>query len=411
MTPPRAWSQTRWAAGVVASLTGLAVAAGVLWLSRWRAEPDGYYAPRPDWSAFQRGSANYSAYVFRDRNRDGRLNLGDKPMTRIVVEMTSPGGRTTIQRSNLNGFVNFEMSVFNRNAKIRQAGEYRFRTVVPPGWIVTSDNAEQICRFEQLPGAIADIIALNPTLPVGLAPELVIAGQLRTLEPDGTLAPAPEASLVAVNRAGGSVAVAVGADASFVLPVTPGRWRLIASKGASAPRVERDVEVRDAPVRLSAIVFGDPPRQPAPRRVEVDFESMTKSWLLKIPSGTAGVNWNYLNAIESVNASGEGYVNTATSGNYVAYSSSGHPVTLSRPGGFDFVGAYFGIAWSQAEGESLEIRAVRDGRTVGEEVVTLSSLGPVWFDADYRGVDEVTLKTRHYWQFVTDDLVVGVPGE
>jgi len=130
---------------------------------------------------------------------------------------------------------------------------------------------------------------------------------------------------------------------------------------------------------------------------------------MKVPNGLAGLDWFYLNAIDAVFANAEGYVNTLSSGRYVGYSSSGHPVTISRPGGFDFYGGYFGVAMPAAEGETLRVAAWRRGTLVGEEDFTLSCLGAVFFDADYRSVDRVTLTTLHYWQFATDNLEIGVP--
>jgi len=40
----------------------------------------------------------------------------------------------------------------------------------------------------------------------------------------------------------------------------------------------------------------------------------------------------------------------------------------------------------------------------GLQALALSAFEPVWFDADFRGVTRIELSTRHYWQFVTDDL-------
>ena len=41
---------------------------------------------------------------------------------------------------------------------------------------------------------------------------------------------------------------------------------------------------------------------------------------------------------------------------------------------------------------------------VYEDEITLSDLGPVWFDAEYRDVTRLEMQTKHYWQFVADDM-------
>jgi hypothetical protein len=155
--------------------------------------------------------------------------------------------------------------------------------------------------------------------------------------------------------------------------------------------------------------LGEPRSQPAGERTVVDFESITGTPTRKGPSGTAGVDWAYLNAIESGWADGDGYVNTVASGHYVGYSSSGHPVTLAREGGFDLRGGYFGCAHRAAEGETLRLRAYRGGALVAEDEVELSSLGPIWIDTDYRRVERVELSPLHYWQFAVDDLELATP--
>ncbi|MFI5166281.1 MAG: hypothetical protein ACHQQS_06665 [Thermoanaerobaculales bacterium] len=385
-----------------------------LW--RWWAfhhrDQKGYYEQRADWSAPYRGGIDFSVFVYRDRNRDGRLDLGDRPMAAVAVEMTDPHGHKTVQRSNLSGFTNFLMSVSQRKAVIRAPGRYSFRVIVPAGWTVTSGNATQSTTFEPRPGAPADLIARNPTLPIGLAPELFIAGRVVTRNAGGASVPAAHSALWATNPGGERIGVTLGDSATFKIPAAQGLWQLSAEETGTGKHVERKVLVRDVPVRVSAIVLGEQDReavtQPAAARVTVDFESITGTPVAKIPSGVAGVNWNYLNAIEVVFAEAEGYANTVTSGHYVGYSSSGHPVTISRPEGFDFFGAYFGVALPQAEGETLQVQAFRAGKEVGGDEIPLSFLGPVWFDADYRDVDQVVLTTLHYWQFVTDDMVIGL---
>jgi hypothetical protein len=216
-----------------------------------------------------------------------------------------------------------------------------------------------------------------------------------------------------VDRSGVRSVAAIGEGAAFRIPAAPGLWMLNVDGNGTGLRVERRVMVRDAPVQVGAIVLGDPDGRAAaeaPRAsVTVDFESVTGTPVAKIPSGFAGLGWNYLNAIEVVYAGGVGYVNTLASGHYVGYSSSGHPVTIFRPGGFDFIGAYFGAALPEAEGETLRIEAFRAGVAVAEDEFKLSDLGPVWFDAGYRNVDRVVFATLHYWQFATDDMEFGIP--
>lgn len=375
-------------------------------IAQARQEASQYYAPRADWSALNGGDLNISTYIYRDRNRNGVYDLGDRPMAWIVVEMTAPDGTNTVRRSNLHGFTNFEMSVEKRDAPISSPGEYDFRAITPPGWEITSGNGVQASRFEVLRGAVGDMVTKNPPSPIGLAPKLRIFGRVAARGGDGSLASAAGSSVSAEGPNGEKIEVGVDGDGTFTVPASTGTWRLTANHAGTTANLKRKVVVRDTPVRLSTLVFGDVVPSPARHQTEIDFEDITTSIIAKIPSGVAGVNWDYLNATEMLLYKGEGYVNSAISGQYIAYNSSGHPVTISSDEGFDFVGAYFGLAWSNAEGEELVIEAWRNGRIVGEEVIRLSTVGPVWFDAEYRDIDKITMTTRHYWQFVTDNMII-----
>ena len=374
------------------------------WWSWRHPEDRGDYAGA-DWAVPRRGLGHLSCYAFRDRDHDGRYGLGDEPMAGMAIEMTAPSGARAIVRSNLTGFVNFDMSRFARRAHIRRAGRYEFRALVPPGWILTSGSPVQRSRVEELLGAPMDLVSPDPPRPFGFAPVLSLTGRCLALGRDGTLAAAPETVVVAAGPGGRRDTVRVGADGGFRLAAVPGPWRLTFVR-PGLPAFEREIEVRDAPVHLAGLVLGDQRPAHAGSPVVVDFESIAGSMVRKVPSGVAGLDWDYLNAIEVVGSGGEGYANTLSSGRYVGYSSSGHPVTISREGGFDLRGAYVGGAHRSAEGEMLRVRAFRGDRLVADDEVPLSALGPVWLDADYRAVDRVVLSTRHYWQFAIDDLVV-----
>jgi hypothetical protein len=129
--------------------------------------------------------------------------------------------------------------------------------------------------------------------------------------------------------------------------------------------------------------------------------------ILEIPRGYDGVDWQYFVATHNRNYVGEGYINNTMSGEYVAYNASGHPVAAGSDVPIDFVGGYFGLAWMASEGEVLTVKAWRQDKVVYEDQFELSSLGPVYFDADYRGVTRVEFGTKHFWQFVCDNLEFG----
>ncbi len=394
-------------------LVGLALIAGDLW--RWwswrQAHRDrGSYSPRADWNAPYGGAIHLSGYAFRDHDRDGRLDLGDRSIAWVAFEVTGPGVEGALARTNASGFANFDMSLSRRDAVIRRPGDYTFRALVPPGWRVTTGNAVQTVHLKILHGAPADLVAETPPAPVGLAPRLTLTGRCTVHGPDGSLVPLAGGRVEARGPGGRRAATRTGPDGRFEIPVTPGSWRLRVRDAAGADRLERAVEVRDAPVYVAGLVLDEPVPPRAGRPERLGFDSVTTRFTAKIPSGTAGLDWDNLNALDAVTAETAGYLNTLASGRYVAYNCSGHPVTLSRPEGFDLYGASVGAGLPTAEGETLHAEAYRHGRLVASDDVVLSALGPVWLDADYRDVDRVVFSTRRYWQFVMEDLVYSTRG-
>ena len=100
---------------------------------------------------------------------------------------------------------------------------------------------------------------------------------------------------------------------------------------------------------------------------------------------------------------GPGYVNGATSGEYVAYNSSGNPATISSDDAFDFVGADISSAWPGGEAYDVVVQAWREDDLVHVDRFAVSTTGPVYFDADYRSITRLELSSDAHWQFVVDD--------
>lgn len=357
------------------------------------------YAAR-DWGQERVGSINISVYVFRDRNRTGVYDLGDLPMAAVVVELIDANGETRETGSNINGYANFKMQYGSPEQPISKVDvPYRFRVLPPPGWRITSGNQEQTIVFRGLPGSVAGLVAEQAPEWVGLAPNLRI-GLALPEEPD-------DRRVVRVTDPfGESSELTPGPDGRLEIDAVPGPWRVAVSRQGGEAWFESLVEVKDSPVELAVPAADQASRAPLPSPVSEGFDWLQRSGIDKIPNGHAGLNWDYLIAVHNQQYAGPGYVNGLTSGQAVAYNSSGHPVTISAPAGerFDFVGGYFSVAWSSAHGETLDVEAWRDGQRVARRELKLSYLGPVWLQADFRQIDRLSLATRHYWQFVADDL-------
>lgn len=354
------------------------------------------YAPRTDWSSFTGGDLNISGFVFRDVNRNGIYDGDDRTMELVATRMTSPQGDTLIRWTNFNGFANFLMEAGNGEADVSNPGVYDFEVIVPEGWEVTTGNVTQAKRFSVTPGAVADMSADPPFFPVGLAPTLTISGTAP--ETDG------ETSVSVRSPSGEWRQMGQGGIREFRIPVEPGDWQIRMADDDAKPAVTRSVTVTEFPVQLSAGGTGAGDHQDD--QVVIDFDDVTSRSIKEMPNGVDGLMWWNMIAYK---AGQPGYTNNSVSGEFVGYNSSGHPARIWSPEPFSFVGGHFGVAWKAAHGETLRLRGYRRGKLVYEDAITLSYLGPVWFQADYQDIDRLDLATDHYWQFVTDDLSFVVP--
>lgn len=371
-----------------------------------------YYAKRTDWYPVKNIGPNISFYIYNDVNRNGIYDVEDRPMMKIAVKMTRPDGSWVIRRSNLNGFANFRHSLTADNVEVKEPGEYIFEVIVPDGWEVTSNNRIQVGTYREAPETRPGIVIDKVPEPVGIAPILTVSGTVKVREARGSVRKATPNDVIiqATSPAGNERFLTLDEEGNFSFIGEPGIWKITFESKSSNARYERVIEVGNTPVKMSSIVLGDEEiKEKKPVQHIVDFEDITDSFIQKVPNGVAGLNWDNLIVVHNNHYRGEGYKNGTVSGKFVGYNSSGHPVTISLEDGFDFYGGYFSVAWlDNAEGETLEVRAWRGEELVVDEEYILSALGPFWLDADYRQITKLELSTKHYWQFVVDDIKVGV---
>jgi hypothetical protein len=327
--------------------------------------------------------------------------VGDRPLVNVAVIMRGPGGGRVIRRSNIHGFVNFTNSLSASDVDVDRIGEYIFEVQIPPGWEMTGGDKLQALVYEARPETRPGIVADRVPVPIGLAPILRIEGRVAPGSADDTI-------VTASGPNGTTETLQTDREGNFATFVQPGEWMITATSRRNGLTVERHVNVENAPVRLSTLHLDQDKVPRKGERLTLDFEDITASDITKIPNGYGGLKWDTAIVTQNEFYRGEGYINNTISGSNIMYNSSGYPVSIERDGGFDFYGGYFGVAWFNAEGETLEVKAWRDAELVGSEEFELSSLGPFWFDADYRNITRLELSTRHYWQFVADDLFIGI---
>ena len=235
-----------------------------------------------------------------------------------------------------------------------------------------------------------------------MAPNLTISGKIQPIKNN-----LPQDIIFeTVSPNGSKKNIKVKQNGEFIFPVTKGQWKLLIKSKSIKWKQRKIINVEHAPIELMNIIAGSNNLEKSGKVIIENFDWIKYKDLEKIPDGHLGLKWNYLLAMNNKRSRGPGYINVLNSGHAIGYSSSGHPVTIEAFKGktFDFIGGYFTVAWSKANGEELKVKAYRKGEKVFEDKFQLSHLGPKWLEVDLRNIDKLILSTKHYWQFATDDL-------
>lgn len=345
----------------------------------------------------------HSCYIYRDVDRNGIFNMGDRPYGDLPLEVTHPDGTASLQSSNFGGFANLTVALGDReNAQIYQPGDHRIAALLPDGWMSTSDKHKQIMTFRAEPKAGGGLVPVETCAPIGIAPVLRVSGRFLPPEVSGY----DDISVTATGGDGTTADVEVSDWGRFSFTGERGPWTVTFKDERTGRRHERRIEVDHAPVVIAEFTLGATPLRET-GFVELDFDRLVISdSLLEIPSGYGGLDWKNWVATHNRLYKGAGYVNATISSEYVAYNSSGVPASFSRAEPFDFLGVYVAVAWPRGEEEDVIVRAWRGGELVHEDRLRLSHFGPVYFDAGYAGVNRVEFSSGNYERIVLDNLRV-----
>ncbi len=338
------------------------------------------------------GRLNLSRFSFRDINRNGLFDVGDRAYAGLRVVLTRPDGTSVETHSNYSGFANFKMSAGRKSDPIHSAGKHSTLPLTPPGWEQTTEVSEQTVEFALVEGSPAGIAGLSTYTPVGIAPIRGILvkkstcneRQLKFLAADGS-------ALIAKEREPGLLFFAVPSGAVTILEDKTGKSRKM------DPRFYPMLLSDSFPMEMTATTGGE--------RSLANFDTITRSDTLgEVPHGYLGYGWKNWVAPYEKFYEAPGLLNGVTSGDYSAYNSSGHPAEILSTKPFDFVGAKLSVVWPEAEKSDAIIEGYRNGVLIHADRLRLSRNGPVDFVADWRGVERVVFRHEHFWQLVVDDM-------
>ena len=129
------------------------------------------------------------------------------------------------------------------------------------------------------------------------------------------------------------------------------------------------------------------------------------TWENLVYNGYGGLNWDQFYALSKYYQLGvpdSGYENGVVSGEYAAYNVDDATAMI---GGidFDFTGAYFTSAWD--EDNILTITGYSSGAPQYRADVSMNTQEPVWFQADWLGIDQLVFSTDKR-QLVMDNFTI-----
>lgn len=141
----------------------------------------------------------------------------------------------------------------------------------------------------------------------------------------------------------------------------------------------------------------------------INFDDLAGDENAAIADGYQGFSWTSLGVIGVDAYPGSGYANGVVSTANGAFNHGGATVTISRSGGFDFIGAFFTSAWFEQE---LSFEGYRDGQLLyaSDMSFVIDTFAPQWIALGWRGIDTLAIYNSSGTQWVMDDFTVPEPG-
>ncbi|WP_417247863.1 hypothetical protein [Celeribacter sp.] len=335
-----------------------------------------------------------SQFTFRDNDGNGIYDIADAPFVgaEVVLNFDGRGIRT---HSNLNGFANFVLGAGSEDADIRHEGRGVLNPVAPRGMFFSSDANARVFDAIAVPDSVSGL-AVQPTFPfLGLA----VSPQVTVHAYDA----------IALTCSHGSDTQSVPfADHSFASCAIPPDlaeedWHISVEFTDGGTRDLGNIVPGFRNIILSALVDSAAPEASALKMEGFDTVLTTRD-VREMPRLADGLTFHNLVVAHRRFYGGPGYVNCVTSGEFLAYTSSGHPATISKSGGFVPVSMELGYAWDGAgEGHAI-IEGYRDGEVVHSINLKLSTSYPVTFLPQWGHIDRMVIRHSSYWQVLVDDF-------
>lgn len=343
------------------------------------------------------------SFVYRDVNRNGIYDLEDRPFQSLSVRLTRPDGSEVTRETNRVGFANFAMKLDARDVDIREAGEYRLSLEGGNDWIVTSNNASQTIQLKPLVGSPSGLVLDRPIAYVGVAPALTIRGRLIDSNASSKQA---DRSLLLESPSGENRDIQILDTGYFLVSAETGDWKCkVVADGKIV--LSKVLTVGTVPVIVSDSFFTkDSVDQVSAESVTVGFDHIIEAvaGISVVPTNYEGLEWNNWSLVHQDFHSDLTNVNLAVSSGFIAATILGTEASVEADEPFDFVGGNFGVLWPEGTEDEIIIQGWRGSELVYEDRFYGSTLGTVYFLADYRSITRLEVGHESNWHVACDDL-------
>ena len=117
------------------------------------------------------------------------------------------------------------------------------------------------------------------------------------------------------------------------------------------------------------------------------FDDVTTLNVAPIYDGYMSFDWDDMNVFNKAFAPTSGFGKGTVSDYYTAYNAGGRTATITGSS-FDFNGGYFSAVWYN--NVKVLVEGSENGAVVYSKIIDVNTNGPVWFDFDFLGIDELT---------------------
>ena len=139
----------------------------------------------------------------------------------------------------------------------------------------------------------------------------------------------------------------------------------------------------------------------------LNFDDVATDYYQQIDNGYHGFDWDNMYIINKNAHPDSGYDHGTVSLQNTAFNGFGSPSSMFSSQAFDFNGAYFTAAWEN--GLHINLVGLLNGVEKYSTQLIANTAGPVWYTANFQGIDTLAFSTNENSHFAMDNFTYNEP--